>query len=145
MLINDSFDLVILMIVHILFYFLCRHWQDLGYLILYITGRPDMQQRRVMSWLSQHNFPLGLVYFADGISTDPLRHKGEYLRRLQTEVRLMLFNSKALVHSYLKKLRLVGGGFLFHSVFPVLFFYTLVILNIVFLFICECFFFCYSF
>lgn len=87
--INDSFDLVILKIMHILFYyFSCRHWQDLGYLILYITGRPDMQQRRVMSWLSQHNFPLGLVYFADGISTDPLRHKGEYLRRLQTEVRL---------------------------------------------------------
>ncbi|GFV52968.1 protein retinal degeneration B [Trichonephila clavipes] len=66
-----------------------RHWQDLGYLIIYITGRPDMQQRRVMSWLSQHNFPLGLVYFADGISTDPLRHKAEYLRRLQNEAEVI--------------------------------------------------------
>lgn len=49
-----------------------------------------MQQRRVMSWLSQHNFPLGLVYFADGISTDPLRHKAEYLRRLQTDVSFII-------------------------------------------------------
>ncbi|CAB1347945.1 unnamed protein product, partial [Coregonus sp. 'balchen'] len=24
-----------------------RHWQDLGYLIIYITGRPDMQKQRV--------------------------------------------------------------------------------------------------
>ncbi|XP_054706761.1 LOW QUALITY PROTEIN: protein retinal degeneration B-like [Uloborus diversus] len=67
-----------------------RHWQDLGYLIIYITGRPDMQQRRVMSWLSQHNFPLGLVYFAEGFSTDPLRHKGEYLKRLQNEAEIIV-------------------------------------------------------
>ncbi len=31
-------------------YFACRHWQDLGYLIIYITGRPDMQKQRVVSW-----------------------------------------------------------------------------------------------
>jgi hypothetical protein len=37
----------------------CRHWQELGYLLIYITGRPDMQQQRVVSWLSQHNFPHG--------------------------------------------------------------------------------------
>nr|CAI5823728.1 unnamed protein product [Callosobruchus analis] len=49
-----------------------RHWQELGYLIIYITGRPDMQHRRVVSWLSQHNFPHGLISFADGLSTDPL-------------------------------------------------------------------------
>ena len=57
-----------------------RHWQELGYLIVYITGRPDMQQRRVVSWLAQHNFPHGLLSFADGLSTDPLRHKAEYLK-----------------------------------------------------------------
>lgn len=34
-----------------------RHWQDAGYLILYVTGRPDMQKHRVVAWLSQHNFP----------------------------------------------------------------------------------------
>ena len=63
-----------------------------------------MQQRRVMSWLSQHNFPLGLVYFADGISTDPLRHKGEYLRRLQTEVRQWFLTLKyfKIVINYVK-------------------------------------------
>lgn len=61
---------------------LYRHWQDLGYLIVYITGRPDMQQQRVLSWLSQHNFPHGLVSFADGLSTDFLAHKITYLKSL---------------------------------------------------------------
>ncbi|VEN63713.1 unnamed protein product [Callosobruchus maculatus] len=59
-----------------------RHWQELGYLIIYITGRPDMQHRRVVSWLSQHNFPHGLISFADGLSTDPLGHKATYLSNL---------------------------------------------------------------
>lgn len=59
-----------------------RHWQELGYLIVYVTGRPDMQQQKVVAWLAQHNFPHGLVSFVDGLSTDPLRHKGEYLRGL---------------------------------------------------------------
>ncbi|XP_055615863.1 protein retinal degeneration B isoform X2 [Toxorhynchites rutilus septentrionalis] len=61
---------------------ICRHWQELGYLLVYITGRPDMQQQRVLSWLSQHNFPHGLVSFADGFSTDPLGHKSAYLNNL---------------------------------------------------------------
>lgn len=61
---------------------ICRHWQELGYLIIYVTGRPDMQQQRVVSWLSQHNFPHGLVSFADGLSTDPLGHKTAYLKNL---------------------------------------------------------------
>nr|CAG4646797.1 EOG090X00NX [Megafenestra aurita] len=65
-----------------------RHWQELGYLIIYTTGRPDMQQRRVVSWLAQHNFPHGLLSFADGLSTDPLRHKAEYLKLLVSEVGL---------------------------------------------------------
>ena len=67
-----------------------RHWQELGYLIVYITGRPDMQQRRVVSWLAQHNFPHGLLSFADGLSTDPLRHKAEYLKMLVNDVGLSL-------------------------------------------------------
>ncbi|XP_067641027.1 protein retinal degeneration B-like isoform X4 [Eurosta solidaginis] len=60
----------------------CRHWQELGYLLIYITGRPDMQQQRVVSWLSQHNFPHGLISFADGLLTDPLGHKTAYLNNL---------------------------------------------------------------
>lgn len=67
-----------------------RHWQELGYLIIYITGRPDMQQQRVVSWLSQHNFPHGLVSFADGLLTDPLRRKAEYLRHLQKEADILV-------------------------------------------------------
>lgn len=60
----------------------CRHWQELGYLLIYMTGRPDMQQQRVVSWLSQHNFPHGLISFADGLTTDPLGHKTAYLNNL---------------------------------------------------------------
>lgn len=41
-----------------------------------------MQQQRVLSWLSQHNFPHGLVSFADGLLTDPLGHKTAYLNNL---------------------------------------------------------------
>uniref|UniRef100_A0A8C5AH30 Phosphatidylinositol transfer protein membrane associated 2 n=1 Tax=Gadus morhua TaxID=8049 RepID=A0A8C5AH30_GADMO len=52
-----------------------RHWQDLGYLIVYVTGRPDMQKQRVVAWLSQHNFPHGIVSFCEGLVHDPLRHK----------------------------------------------------------------------
>ncbi|CAK9810045.1 Protein retinal degeneration B [Anthophora plagiata] len=62
-----------------------RHWQELGYLIIYITARPDMQQQQVVSWLSQHNFPHGFVFFADGISRDPLGHKAAYLHKLVEE------------------------------------------------------------
>lgn len=65
---------------------LCRHWQDLGYLIIYITGRPDMQKQRVVSWLSQHNFPQGMIFFSDGLVHDPLRQKTIFLRNLIHEV-----------------------------------------------------------
>lgn len=41
-----------------------------------------MQQQKVVSWLAQHNFPHGLVSFADGLSRDPLGHKADYLRGL---------------------------------------------------------------
>lgn len=64
-----------------------RYWQDLGYLIVYVTGRPDMQKQRVVAWLSQHNFPHGVVSFCDGLVHDPLRHKANFLRSLIGEVR----------------------------------------------------------
>ena len=44
-----------------------------------------MQLQKVVSWLTRHNFPLGLVSFADGFSTDPLGHKTEYLKHLRQE------------------------------------------------------------
>ncbi|KAL0272196.1 UNVERIFIED_CONTAM: hypothetical protein PYX00_005270 [Menopon gallinae] len=62
-----------------------RHWQELGYFIIYITGRPDMQQQKVVSWLSQHNFPHGFIFFVDGLSRFPLVHKAEYLKTLIQE------------------------------------------------------------
>ncbi|XP_035714341.1 protein retinal degeneration B isoform X2 [Folsomia candida] len=67
-----------------------RHWQELGYLIIYVTGRPDMQQHKVVSWLAQHNFPHGLVSFADGLSTDFLGHKADYLRSLVQDQKLVI-------------------------------------------------------
>uniref|UniRef100_A0AAY4DXD5 DDHD domain-containing protein n=1 Tax=Denticeps clupeoides TaxID=299321 RepID=A0AAY4DXD5_9TELE len=63
-----------------------RHWQDLGYLIIYVTGRPDMQKPKVVAWLSQHNFPHGIVSFCDGLVHDPLRHKANFLKCLISEV-----------------------------------------------------------
>lgn len=63
-----------------------RHWQDSGYMIIYVTGRPDMQKHRVVAWLSQHNFPHGAVSFCDGLTHDPLRQKAAFLQSLRTEV-----------------------------------------------------------
>lgn len=63
-----------------------RHWQDAGYLIVYVTGRPDMQKHRVVAWLSQHNFPHGVVSFCDGLTHDPLRQKAMFLQSLVQEV-----------------------------------------------------------
>ncbi|XP_051973354.1 membrane-associated phosphatidylinositol transfer protein 2-like isoform X2 [Xyrauchen texanus] len=68
-----------------------RHWQDLGYLIVYVTGRPDMQKQRVVAWLSQHNFPHGIVSFCDGLVHDPLRHKANFLKCLITEAHMKIF------------------------------------------------------
>ncbi|XP_060751666.1 membrane-associated phosphatidylinositol transfer protein 2 isoform X3 [Tachysurus vachellii] len=67
-----------------------RHWQDLGYLIVYVTGRPDMQKQRVVAWLSQHNFPHGIVSFCDGLVHDPLRHKANFLKTLISEAHMKI-------------------------------------------------------
>ncbi|KAG7280142.1 hypothetical protein CRUP_003769 [Coryphaenoides rupestris] len=68
-----------------------RHWQDLGYLIVYVTGRPDMQKQRVVAWLSQHNFPHGIVSFCEGLVHDPLRHKANFLKSLICEAHMKIF------------------------------------------------------
>uniref|UniRef100_A0A915D705 LNS2/PITP domain-containing protein n=1 Tax=Ditylenchus dipsaci TaxID=166011 RepID=A0A915D705_9BILA len=59
-----------------------RFWQQQGYLIIYVTARPDMQQRLVGFWLAQHNFPHGLLFFTPCLSTDPLKQKAQHLRHL---------------------------------------------------------------
>lgn len=63
-----------------------RHWQEHGYLIVYVTARPDMQHKRVVSWLAKHNFPHGMVAFMDGLSKEPLKQKLSYLKTLQSDV-----------------------------------------------------------
>ncbi|XP_029940290.1 membrane-associated phosphatidylinositol transfer protein 2-like [Salarias fasciatus] len=67
-----------------------RFWQDLGYVIVYVTGRPDMQKQRVVAWLSQHNFPHGVVSFCDGLVHDPLRHKANFLKSLIGEAHMRI-------------------------------------------------------
>lgn len=46
-----------------------------------------MQKHRVVAWLSQHNFPHGVVSFCDGLTHDPLRQKAMFLQSLVQEVR----------------------------------------------------------
>lgn len=67
-------------------FFCFRHWQELGFLIIYVTSRLDFQKIKVMSWLAEHNFPYGLVSFCSGISKDIQRHKTEFLRYLVNDV-----------------------------------------------------------
>lgn len=57
-----------------------------------------MQQQTVVSWLSQHNFPHGLVSFADGLSRDPLAHKAAYLNKL---VKVRRVNSDVCYYNYI--------------------------------------------
>jgi len=45
-----------------------------------------MQKQRVVSWLSQHNFPQGMVFFSEGLVHDPLRQKTLFLKSLVKEV-----------------------------------------------------------
>ncbi|KAJ8312604.1 hypothetical protein KUTeg_009977 [Tegillarca granosa] len=66
-----------------------RLYQDLGYLILYVTARPDMQHRKVVSWLAMHNFPHGMVAFMDGLSKEPLKQKLNHLKSLQHEAKVV--------------------------------------------------------
>ena len=54
--------------------------------MIYITGRPDVQKHAVVSWLAQHNFPHGLIWFGDGLSHEPLKQKALLLRNMKTEV-----------------------------------------------------------
>ncbi|XP_052247564.1 protein retinal degeneration B-like isoform X1 [Dreissena polymorpha] len=67
-----------------------RRWQELGYMILYVTARPDMQHTKVVGWLAQHNFPHGMVAFMDGFSKDPLKQKFNYIKTLQKDAELSL-------------------------------------------------------
>ncbi|XP_063677460.1 membrane-associated phosphatidylinositol transfer protein 2-like isoform X2 [Bolinopsis microptera] len=69
-----------------------RLWQELGFVIIYITARPDLQKESVLEWLGTHNFPHGIVAFSDGISpTDLLKDKMEYLIRLKNECKLNIY------------------------------------------------------
>ncbi|KAH8878235.1 Protein retinal degeneration B [Schistosoma japonicum] len=59
-----------------------RHWQGLGYLLIYLSARPDMQRRRVTNWMANHNFPFGMTFFLNGLYTDPLKQKAQMLKTI---------------------------------------------------------------
>ncbi|WKX98484.1 hypothetical protein Q1695_013847 [Nippostrongylus brasiliensis] len=59
-----------------------RYWHEQGQVILYLTARPDMQQRYVSAWLAQHCFPHGLLLFNPSFSTDPLKQKSLHLKQI---------------------------------------------------------------
>lgn len=44
-----------------------RRWAELGYLPVYITGRPYPLRRSTLQWLAQHRFPLGPVITVDSV------------------------------------------------------------------------------
>ncbi|KAI2651160.1 Membrane-associated phosphatidylinositol transfer protein 3 [Labeo rohita] len=49
-----------------------------------------MQKQRVVSWLSQHNFPQGMVFFSEGLVHDPLRQKTIFLKSLVKECHIKI-------------------------------------------------------
>lgn len=65
---------------------LYRLWQSLGYLIVYITGRPNIQKQYVSSWLGLHGFPVGVLSLTESLSADSQAIKKAYLMRLMKEV-----------------------------------------------------------
>lgn len=67
-----------------------RYWADMGYLIVYISGRPELQQLTVVGWLSQYAFPLGFVALLPHLSSDPIRQKALYLDALMQVQKLQL-------------------------------------------------------
>lgn len=44
-----------------------RRWADLGYLPIYITGRPYPLRASTFAWLGAHRFPLGPVFTVDSL------------------------------------------------------------------------------
>lgn len=63
-----------------------RAWQELGYLIIYLSGRPDLQKDYILNFLGAHGFPLGLVSCAESLSADSQSIKTACLARLIKQV-----------------------------------------------------------
>eukprot|EP01135_Chromosphaera_perkinsii_P006050 Nk52_evm4s386 gene=Nk52_evmTU4s386 len=69
---------------------LARLWSSKGFLNIYASGRPDMQQQGVVSWLAEHEFPAGLIWFADHATYDPGKHKQHFLMNLMSEAKIKI-------------------------------------------------------
>ncbi|XP_065663446.1 membrane-associated phosphatidylinositol transfer protein 2 isoform X2 [Hydra vulgaris] len=69
-----------------------RHWQELGYLIIYVSSRLLFQKCQVTNWLSEHKFPFGIVSFGEHVTGDYQKHKIDFLKRLMN-VENVLFHA----------------------------------------------------
>ncbi|CAF0717992.1 unnamed protein product [Brachionus calyciflorus] len=65
-----------------------RYWQSLGYIIIYITSKSDTNHLKITNLLTQHNFPLGMVYSSDGITLDSTKQKIETLKSISEHLKL---------------------------------------------------------
>jgi len=71
-----------------------RTWHDLGYLVIYVTGRPDMLRRISERWLREQGFPPGALHLTDtnqqALPTERgvARYKAEFLERLHEDLGL---------------------------------------------------------
>ncbi|KJE96268.1 retinal degeneration B-PD [Capsaspora owczarzaki ATCC 30864] len=68
-----------------------RFWADRGFLIMYVSARPDIQLHGVVAWMARHNFPLGVISLRDSLSKDPAKQKIKYLRALRDATALEYF------------------------------------------------------
>ena len=59
-----------------------RYWQQLGYLIVYVTKKPDVIHHKIHTWLLHHKFPLGMVLFNGIIPW--MKNQARYLPDLGT-------------------------------------------------------------
>eukprot|EP01134_Creolimax_fragrantissima_P002749 CFRG2749T1 len=68
-----------------------RAWSAKGYLIVYISSRPDMQYFNVVNWLGRHNFPFGSVHICGAVhARGRSAFKGHYIKRLVDDNELVV-------------------------------------------------------
>ena len=86
-----------------------RHWQELGYFIIYVSSRLLYQKYQVTAWLSEHNFPLGIVTFCDTVSANFQKHKMTFLKHITEMEEVVVhvaYGSQRDIPVYLNALKL---------------------------------------
>ena len=69
-----------------------KAWADKGYLVVYLSGRPDLLRPTTLNWLKIHGFPPGIIHLTDTLrqvlpGNDKVgAYKRDYLKRLAAHV-----------------------------------------------------------